>query len=457
MYGFHSPCHCWAVVKALRTRGYVACLIVLLAVAGLGVDRAAAQTTAPAVSSVSLFSSPPGGTYQRGDTIEMRVDFDSRVAVTGTPQVSVSIGSQTRTAPLSYAGTRSSTLSLFFRYTVQAGDSDTDGIGIPANAVSLGGGTITAAGDDTVAAVLTHAAVAAGASHKVDGSRFDVPAVSAVSFVGSPASGDTYQLGEEIEVKVVFDRFIRSSSGLRLALTIGSATRLARFSHGRGSGGGTTDLYFDYEVQAGDRDGDGIGIPANAIRLGGGSITAAADSTVNATLTHAAVADDASRKVAGSQVSAPAVSLVYFVGSPKNGSSYQPGETIAVQANLDRAVNVTGSPQVALTIGSRTRLATYPSQVVRLGIQVLRFEYQVQALDRDTDGISIGANAMRLNGGTITATDGTTDADLSHAAVAADPRHMVGAGQGTGPVVSLVWFSSSPASGQYFRQGRRSR
>ncbi len=432
----------------------VAYLLLVMTAGGLAVSDVVAQdNSAPTVSEVSLFSSAPGGTYQRGDTITVRVDFDLRVATTGTPQVSVSIGSQTRTASLdSFAGTRASALSLFFEYTVQSDDSDTDGISIPANAISLNGGSIRAAGDDTVDAVLTHSAVTAGADHKVDGSRFDTPSVSSVSFHGTPASGDTYQLGEEIKVKVVFDRFVSTRGSLQVALTIGSETRLAGYAYGRGRGG-ITDLYFDYEVQAADRDGDGISIAANAIRLNGGSIKAAADGTTDASLTHSAVSDDSSRKVAGSQVSAPSVSSVYFVGSPKNGNSYQPGETITVQANLDRTVNVTGSPQVALTIGSRTRYATYPSNLARLGIQVLGFRYEVQALDRDTDGVSIAANAIRLNGGTITATDGTTDADLSHAAVAADPRHRVGAGQATGPVVSFVWFSSSPASGEYFRSG----
>ena len=40
------------------------------------------------------------------------------------------------------------------------------------------------------------------------------------------------------------------------------------------------------------------------------------------------------------------------------------------------------------------------------------YETHVQAADRD-DGISIAANALVLNGGTITAADGTTDADLA--------------------------------------------
>ena len=46
------------------------------------------------------------------------------------------------------------------------------------------------------------------------------------------------------------------------------------------------------------------------------------------------------------------------------------------------------------------------------------FSYTVQQGDQDDDGISIPANALSLNGGTITAADGATDADLTHAAVA---------------------------------------
>ena len=45
--------------------------------------------------------------------------------------------------------------------------------------------------------------------------------------------------------------------------------------------------------------------------------------------------------------------------------------------------------------------------------------------DRDQDGISIAANALSLNGGTIRATDGTTDADLTHGAAPADPNRKV--------------------------------
>ena len=57
---------------------------------------------------------------------------------------------------------------------------------------------------------------------------------------------------------------------------------------------------------------------------------------------------------------------------------------------------------------------------------VLSFDYIAKAADRDEDGVSIPASALALNGGTIrNAGDGTTDADLTHAAVAADPGRKV--------------------------------
>ena len=53
----------------------------------------------------------------------------------------------------------------------------------------------------------------------------------------------------------------------------------------------------------------------------------------------------------------------------------------------------------------------------------------MQALDADADGIAIAANAIRLNGGRITATDGTTAALLTHSAVADDLARKVGRGE----------------------------
>ena len=74
-----------------------------------------------------------------------------------------------------------------------------------------------------------------------------------------------------------------------------------------------------------------------------------------------------------------------------------------------------------MSVGSNTRYATY-SDSNRLGTE-LTFGYTVQASDRDLDGISIAANS--LSGGTIRKTGTTTDAVLTHTAVAASSRRKV--------------------------------
>ena len=55
---------------------------------------------------------------------------------------------------------------------------------------------------------------------------------------------------------------------------------------------------------------------------------------------------------------------------------------------------------------------------------LLVFDYTVQEGDTDTDGIGIGANSLKLNGGGIYDSAGNA-AGLSHDAVAADSRQKV--------------------------------
>ena len=118
------------------------------------------------------------------------------------------------------------------------------------------------------------------------------------------------------------------------------------------------------------------------------------------------------------------VNAVRFTGTPANGDTYGPGERIQVAVTFSEAVAVTGTPQIGLTIGAETRQATYDASQSKGTLLV--FTYAVQATDADTDGISIAANALDLNGGTITlAGDSATAASLGHAAVATDPARKV--------------------------------
>ena len=85
-----------------------------------------------------------------------------------------------------------------FAYSVQSSDSDTDGITIAANALTLNGGTIKRFGSTANAALsLGSHAISDSSGHKVDGSVESAPAVNGV-LIYSPESGDTYELAEQI-------------------------------------------------------------------------------------------------------------------------------------------------------------------------------------------------------------------------------------------------------------------
>ena len=98
----------------------------------------------------------------------MAVEFDRAVTVAGSPQLALTVGTQTRSAAFVEVWGH---LYAFFSYRVQEADRDKDGISIPASALTLNGGTITHAGDAASAADLTHDAVPAESGRKVDGSR----------------------------------------------------------------------------------------------------------------------------------------------------------------------------------------------------------------------------------------------------------------------------------------------
>lgn len=124
------------------------------------------DSTAPTISSVAIPSGGADSTFVAGNTVDVTVNFDESVNVVttgGTPYITLNVGGVSKTA--SYlSGTGTSTLT--FRYTVAAGDTDTDGISIGANSLTLNGGTIKDGAGN--AATTTFAAVAAASAAKVD-------------------------------------------------------------------------------------------------------------------------------------------------------------------------------------------------------------------------------------------------------------------------------------------------
>ena len=160
------------------------------------------------------------------------------------------------------------------------------------------------------------------------------PAVASIAFVGTPARDDTYDLGERVEVVVKFDREVMPTGTPRVALTIGEETRHATFSGWNISRSVYSELSFNYTVEAADRDKDGISIPANALILDSGTITAA-DGVTDADLTHAAIPGERGWKVNGRLVRPAAVQGVSFVSSPARDNEYELGETVEVRVDFD--------------------------------------------------------------------------------------------------------------------------
>ena len=229
-----------------------------------GTVTTAASTTAPALLSVTVTSTPhkTTDTYGAREHIEFSMTFDAPVTVTGDPTFAFDLGGAS-TATY-YAG--SGTTTLRFSHAVtggSSGDEDTNGISWAANAIALNGGTI-AGTDNAVAAILTHVAQSNLPAHKVDGRTTAVtPATVTVAVTSTPTSlADTYGFGETIVITVTVSEAVEvvGDPVFRFSMTnSGGAANDVPATYDRTRSSATT-MVFTYTVQAGDMDNNGIWI-----------------------------------------------------------------------------------------------------------------------------------------------------------------------------------------------------
>lgn len=214
----------------------------------------AIDTSAPTVSNVGV---PASATYIAGQNLDFTVNTDENVTVNttgGTPRIALTIGTATRNA--SYLS-GSGTTAITFRYSVLAGDNDTDGIAVAAS-IDVNGGILRDGAGNNLNTTLNSVGALTGVL--VDALA---PAVSSVSV---PANA-TYLAGQNLDFTVNSDENItvNTTNGTpQLALTVGATTRQAVYV----SGSGTSSLMFRYTVQEGDLDTDGISV--NSLEASGG-------------------------------------------------------------------------------------------------------------------------------------------------------------------------------------------
>ena len=161
-----------------------------------------------------------------------------------------------------------------------------------------------------------------------------------------PLVGDTYGPGETIAIWVTFDNAVTvgTSGGTpRIQFRLdGAVNRWAEYS----SSFSSTDLVFTYVVQSGDMDADGIWLPANFLQLQGGTISAAADTTVAATLTYAQPGRQSEHKVDGgptlsTDATLSALALSGVTLAPTFASATQDYTATVVNAVMQTTVTAT--------------------------------------------------------------------------------------------------------------------
>ena len=119
---------------------------------------------------------------------------------------------------------------------------------------------------------------------------------------------------------------------------------------------------------------------------------------------------------------APSILSVELTSDPGSDKIYALNDEIEASVRFNKTVTVTGEPQLSLRVGTLTHAATYRDSAG----EVVRFVYTVADGDSDDDGVSIDADSLLLNGGTIQ--DGANqDADRTHSAVTANRNHRVDA------------------------------
>ena len=258
---------------------------------------------------VKVTSSPASGdTYGPGETIEITVEFSSAVVVVGDPKFEFCMGDdECRTGTDPPARRRaayssgSGTTELVFSYVVGSDDDPDD----DENGIWIGDGTRTLQldSDDRIRSAETddnaeieHNALGDQSDHKVDA----LADIDEIAVTSSPASGDTYDTGETIEITVTFDLAVNVTGDPQFGISAGGQ-KLASLTRGSG----TTELVFGYTVQFGDEDDNGIWIGSHdhdsnpTFRLDSDDAITGAETGHDADLAHDVIGQQNGHKVDG--------------------------------------------------------------------------------------------------------------------------------------------------------------
>ncbi|MFB6456208.1 Ig-like domain-containing protein [Chitinophaga sp. Hz27] len=347
--------------------------------------------TAPTIATVT----PPADGYYNvvgpNTSLQVQIQFSEAVNVTNTPTITATIGGVTKT--LNYVS-GSGTNTLTFQYNIVNGDNGTVVYGLPV--LLTGGSTVK---DLAGNAYVPPAGTTLPKPGEIVNTVYPTVAVSTTA----PATV-TAPFTVHVQFSEAVTGFVASD------LTLTNATADAP----------TTTNNIGYDVLI------------HPITDGNVTVTVPANAAVN-------VANNPN-------TAAPAGITVYFddqpaavtsVTVPGNGT-YGIGKVLTFVVNYSKTVNVTGTPQLPLTVGSTTYNLNYAGGT---GTAALTFTYTVANGDQDLNGVQLGS-AILLNSGTIIGTN-NKNAGLTLIGVPSTANVLV---DGIPPVVTSV---TPPADGVY--------
>ena len=311
------------------------------------------------------------GNFRPGDHINFQVQFTEKVNITGTPRIPITTGATTVYA--NYLSGSGGSL-MTFRYTVQAGELDTDGISLP-SPIDLNLGTILDARSN--AAVLTFPAFT---------SLINVDGVSSTITSVIPPANAIYGIGSNVDFIVNWNEPVQIIGNPRLQLTVGAVTVYATY-HSGGSTASTSR--FRYIVQENDLDVDGITL-AGSVQLNGGQIKDYAGNIATLTfsaLTLTNVLVDGIRPMPTLSAATPVASW------------YINGNTLTFNVTWPENVTIVGVPQLNLQIGAASAVASYVAGPSTPTLSV--FTYTVVPGNQDLDGITVTPTLFLATGVTI--------------------------------------------------------
>ncbi len=350
----------------------------------------------PGAAETWIESLPIAGKYQRGGRIRIKQRFTEEVIVEGG-EVNLGLllgqGSNVEHKGASYIS-GSGTDTLTFEYTVTGDDLDIDGIEIPNSDYGGDGSILTEA--DRTEVNSEYRGIPTDVNHFVYG-RTEVLEVSVIS---SPAGGDTYRMGEHLEIAVRFHRAVQVNGRVHIVLRIGDdEEEWAGAWYDRGSG--TDTLVFRHAVRADDVDTGGfrvvngsIGPEGQKYGFGGSGTITDQGASHEVSPYYDGLIDPSGYKVDGR----PYIKSIAVTSTPANGTHYRINDRIMISATFDRAVSVQPKPAFTVSLGDREVLARFYDGSLT---DTLVFSYKVEEDDTDANGISIPAQNGFLESGNI--------------------------------------------------------